>query len=206
MAGHAAIKGKHRLGLVEDTLPPLQESSDQANRLIAQLQQKQDDLENRMRRNNLRYVGLPEGTEGNNPASFLKDLLITTYGRKAFSQSFVVERAHWMKAKKPSPGASPRIVIAKFLNYKDRDAILHLARVKGNIPLHNHRVKAFPDFSTEVQRQRSQFADIKRHLRALHLKYAMLFPVRLRVVSKDRVHFFEEPEAVAAWLDQLNPA
>lgn len=144
-------ESEQRLGRVGDSIPPLQESSDQANRLIAQLQQKQDDLENHMR-NNLRFIGLPESAEGNNPATFLEELLITTYGREAFSQSFVVERAHRMPTKKPPQGAPPQVFIAKFLNYKDRDAILRLSREKGNIPLHNHQIMAFPDFSTEVQR------------------------------------------------------
>lgn len=189
----------------------VQESSDQANRLITQLQQKQDDLKNRMRGNNLRFIGLPEGTEGNNLATFLEDLLITTYEREAFSQSFAVERVHRMPAKKPPQGAPPRVFIAKFLNYKDRDAILRLSRNKGNIPLHNHQIMDFPDFSAEVKRQRSQFTDIKRRLkvrrlRVRHLKYAMLFPVRLRVVGEDRVHFFEEPRAASDWLDWLNTA
>lgn len=111
-----------------------------------------------------------------------------------------------MPAKKPPQGAPPRVFIAKFLNYKDRDAILCLSREKVNIPLHNHQIMAFPDFSAEVQQQHSQFTDIKRRLRVPHLKYAMLFPACLRVIGEDRVHFFEEPRAASDWLDQLNPA
>lgn len=55
-----------------------------------------------------------------------------------------------MPAKKPTQRAPPRVYIAKFLNYRDRDDILRLAREKGNIPLHNHQILAFPDFSAEV--------------------------------------------------------
>lgn len=124
-------KSEHRLGHKEDAFPPLQESSDQASRLIAQLQQKQDDLENCMRRNNLRFIGLPEGTEGNNPATFPEDLLITTYRQEAFSRSFVVERAHRMPAKKLPQGTPPRLLIAEFLNYKDRDRYPPLSQREG---------------------------------------------------------------------------
>lgn len=78
--------GEHeqRLSHAEDAIPPLQELSNQDSRLIAQLQQKQDDLKNSMRRNNLRFIGLPEGVEGANPATFLEELFITAYGREAF--------------------------------------------------------------------------------------------------------------------------
>lgn len=105
-----------QLGLGGGHSPPLQESSDQASRLIAQLKKKQDNLENRMRRNNLLFIGLPEGTEDNSPATYLEELLIATYGREALSQSFVVERAHWMPAKKPPQRAPLMVFIAKFLN------------------------------------------------------------------------------------------
>lgn len=67
---------------------PLQESSNQANHLIAKLEQ--NDLENRMRRINLRFIGL---LEGNNHATFLEELLIASYGHEAFSV-FMVEHTH----------------------------------------------------------------------------------------------------------------
>lgn len=191
-----------RIGRVEDTLHPLQNTQEDMQRQLQQLAQKQDDLENRTRRSNLRFIGLPEGSEGTDPATFLEQLLIKTYGREAFSTSFVVERAHRMPARRPPEGAPPRTFIAKLLNFRDRDAVLRLARLKGNIPYQSGSISAFPDFSAEVQRQRARFSDIKRRLKAHHIKYAMLFPARLRVVGEDRVHFFEDPHMASAWLDQ----
>ena len=43
---------------------------------------------------------------------------------------------------------------------------------------------------------------MKRRLRVLHLKYAMLFPARLRVEEDGRAQFFDTPAAAAAWLDR----
>lgn len=96
----------------------------------------------------------------------------------------------------------PRTFIAKFLNIRDPDAILRLSRVKGNIPLGNKMVAVFPDFSAEVQKRRRTFMEVKRRLRVKNLKYAMLFPARLRVEGGDRVHFFEDRKEAMAWLEQ----
>lgn len=63
-------------------------------------------------------------------------------------------------------------------------------------------VAVFPDFSAEVQRKRKTFMEAKRRLRVKHVKYAMLFPARLRVEGEDRAYFFEDPEAVITWLEQ----
>lgn len=144
---------------MEDALRPLQDSSDQVHHHLAQLQQKKDDLKNRLGCNNLRFIGLPKGAEEANPATFLKDLLITTYGREAYLQSFMVERAHHMVAKPPPQGVLPPAFIAKLLNYKDHDTICCLSPEKGNIPYYN----IFPDFSVKVQQQHN-FTEIKRHL------------------------------------------
>lgn len=195
-----------RIGRAEDIIHPLQHSCEDLQRQIQQLAQKHDDLENRSRRSNLRFIGLPEGAEGTDPATFLEKLLINTYGRDTFSTTFVVERAHRMPARRPPEGAPPRTFIAKLLNFKDRDAVLRMARLKGNIPFQSGFISAFPDFSAEVQRQRARFTEVKRRLRVHHIKYAMLFPARLRVVGEDRVHFFEDPAMASEWIDQQDAA
>lgn len=70
-------------------------------RQIQLLQSHQDDLENRIRRCNLRFIGIPEKEEGTDPVTFLESLLIAQYGREAFSMMFAVERAHRIPARPP---------------------------------------------------------------------------------------------------------
>lgn len=171
-----------RISRAEDILHPLQHTIDEVRRQLQQLSVKQDDMENRLRRCNLRFIGLPESTEGTDSAGFLKNLLTTTYGRGSFSVMFAVERMHRIPARPPPQGAPPCTLIAKFLNFKDRDKILRLTREKGNIPYTNvHRWK---------------FYDVKRRLRTLHIKYAMLYSAKLRVECDGRVQFFEDPEYI----------
>lgn len=190
-----------RISQVEDDISPLQITTERLQHQLNMVLIKQDDMENRLRRCNLRFVGLPEGEEGADPPSFLEKLLISTFGRAEFSTSFVVERAHRLASKPPPQGAPPRTFIAKLLNYRDRDAVLRLTRLKGNIPFNNGEVKVFPDFSAEVQKKRAQFTEAKRQLRIRQYKYAMLFPARLRVIGEDRAHFFDTPEAVLEWME-----
>lgn len=158
-------------------------------------------MENRLSRCNLRFVGLPERSEGSDPPTFLENLLITTFDREAFSFTFVVEHAHRLAERPPPSGAPPRPFIAKLLNYRDRDTILRLTCEKGNIPFGEAHIAVFPDFSAEVQKKRAQFSEAKRQLRNHHLTYAMLFPARLRVIRDGKAYFFEDPSAVIPWLE-----
>ena len=66
-----------------------------------------DDIENRLRRNNVRIVGLPEKTEGRDPTTFIESWLVEIFGKEAFSPFFTVERAHRTPGRPPQPGAPP---------------------------------------------------------------------------------------------------
>lgn len=96
---------------------------------------------------------------------------------------FSVERAHRVSACPPPPGANPHLFIFKLL-------------------IDNSKVSLFPDFSTEPQKWRAQFNDVKRHLRSLELKYAMLYPARFGAKAKGEVHLFEKPILAMQWQDR----
>lgn len=80
--------------------------------------------------------------------------------------------------------------------------VLSLAREKGAVQFNGTKISFYPDFSAEVQRRRSKFADVKKRLQRLQLKYVMLFPAKLRITAGDQNHFFENAQDAARWLDQ----
>lgn len=163
--------------------------------------QKSDDFENRLRRNNLRLIGVPEKAEGSNPTDFFEHWLAQLIGKDRLSPLFVVERAHRVPTRAMPPGAPPRPVLARILHYKDRDTILRAARDIPDIRIDNGKISIFPDFSAEVQRRRLQFFDVKKRLRALQLPYAMLYLARLRVAAPTGSQFFESAKQAVDWLD-----
>ena len=92
------------------------------------LKERIDDLEDRSRRNNLRFEGLEETSEENweqtaeKVSKLLKDKL-------QIRERVEIERAH--RVGKKSPGQS-RTIVAKFLRFSDRDKILQNSKnLKG---------------------------------------------------------------------------
>lgn len=163
---------------------------------------KVEDAEGRARRNNLRFVGFPEDCEQGNMERFLTTWLEGWLPPDALSRCFVVERAHRALQQKPPPGSRPRPVIAKFLNYLDRDTILKQARTKDQLLYQNSRIMIFPDYTRLVQQRRQSFTAAKARLRDLRITYALLFPARLRVVYRSKTMFFDTPEEVFQWTDE----
>lgn len=93
-------------------------------------------------------------------------------------------------------------MLARLLNYRDREVVLCLTREKGAVHINGAKISFYPDISAEVQRKRSKFMDVKKRLQRLQLKYAMLFPARLRITAGDQNHFFENAQEAADWLDR----
>lgn len=76
----------------------------------------------------------------------------------------------------------PTAILLKLLNSKDRDVILHNARIWPEpLRIDNTKVSFFRDFSAELQKQTAKLTDVKRLLRNLDLKYAMLYPANVQV-------------------------
>lgn len=195
-----------RVSDMEDQLPPLTQDTRTALQLARDACDHAEDLENRLRRNNVRIVGLPEKVEGRDPTTYVENWLMELFGKNAFSPLFAVERAHRVPSRPPPPGGPPRSILARILHYKDREAVLRHAREKANV-LHNGvRVSFYLDFSAEVQRRRAKFTDVKRRLRLLQLPYAMLYPAKLRIVVRGQAQFFESAKDASVWLDRNEQA
>lgn len=52
------------------------------------------DLEDRLRQNNLGFLGFPEGAKGRNPESFMEHWLTNTFGTSMFSSLYAIEREY----------------------------------------------------------------------------------------------------------------
>lgn len=144
-----------------------------------QMMAKLDDQEGRSRRNNTSLVGIPESVKGPALELIVEDIIQIQLQPRGLSNFFSVERAHRVPGGRPRPGALPRPVLARLLNFRDRDVILQVARVAPPIKIDNSIVSIYPDYTAAVSEQRRTFMDIKKELRQRKLKYSMLYPAKL---------------------------
>ena len=155
---------------------------------VQSLKGKVDDL-NRSRCNNIRVLGLPENAEGRDAAGFLERVLPELLGIENFSTPITCERAHRL-GKPPAGGADalrPRPMIAKLLNFKNKEKIMRLARQKGEIHYGNSRVYIFPDYSPSLQRLKDAFKDVKKSLRKRGIAYSLHHPAKLRITHEGNI-------------------
>lgn len=58
----------------------------------------------------------------------------------------------------------------------------------------------YPDFSPELQKKRARFGEVKRKLQQLKVKYALLYPARLRINAMGETVFLDSPARVEEWI------
>lgn len=205
LEGHAQrIKeAEERLSVVEDSAAGAQTAIAQMDKLLKVIANKSEDMEARSRRNNIRLIGIPESTNTGRMELYVEKLLMATVGVEKLSNHFIVERAHRALDPRPPPGAAPRPIIARLLNYRDRDVTLQAAREQKQMSYEGVPFSIFPDFTAHVQEERRKFGQVKAKLRAANIDYAMLYPARLRVTHQGQQHFFLKPQHVDKFLSQL---
>ena len=141
---------------------------------------------------NLRFLHVPEKSEGQDILGFMKGLIQLLLGAENFKLPPVIERAHryptMVQTNVQKPG--PRPILGKLLSLQDKQQILRLSREKNELKYKGNRVHIFPDFSAGLVIKRRQFDNIKKKLRELNMEYSLLYPASLRIISAGKAVLF----------------
>lgn len=196
-------QAEERISQTEDSVSTPQSATTTLEKKITSLTWKIDDLENRSRCSNLKILGLPEKSEGNDVCTFLESWLPEALDMGPLRKPLAIERAHkicYARQTAADTKATPRVMIAKFLDYRDKERVMRAARAKKEVLFQNHRIMFFPDLSAEVNKQWRQFDEVKKKLRAKGLIYGFIFPARLRVTTDGHAHVFQNSSEVNDFL------
>ncbi|KAJ1170319.1 hypothetical protein NDU88_002197 [Pleurodeles waltl] len=141
---------------------------------LMHLRSKLTDLEDRSRRNNIRLLGFPEGIEGTDILSYLRDILpkLTDI---TFDPLLEFERVHRLGPKRQDGKGRPRSIIACLLRHGQARQLLQAARAQGLLRLGTLEIRLSADFSKETADRRRAFLS----LRHLDVKFGLFEPARM---------------------------
>uniref|UniRef100_A0A3P9INR8 L1 transposable element RRM domain-containing protein n=1 Tax=Oryzias latipes TaxID=8090 RepID=A0A3P9INR8_ORYLA len=175
-------EAEERISAVEDECCVLKGKVEELDKRNKALEDKLVDMETRSRLNNIRVVGLPEGAEGLDPCSFL--------------ECWLADALDMGPLRSRATGDPPRPLIMRFLNYKQKVAVMNAARKKGDIRYKNINVRLYNDLATEVHKQRKQYDAVHAQLQRLGLRHGFRPPTKLLVTYKERTHTFDNESQV----------
>lgn len=157
-----------------------------------------DDMNNRMRRNNLILKGLPEGEHESWSDT---EQLVSNFIRENITQNLGdIERAHRLGQKRTG---STRPVIVKFLSFKSKDEVLRHAYKLKNVP--SPKVWISEDFSPNVQFARQRLWEFASQFREQNIRYKLSYD-KLRVGNQTYVYNNESAGVVQLQAPQRESA
>ncbi|KAJ1193030.1 hypothetical protein NDU88_002336 [Pleurodeles waltl] len=164
---------------------------------------KLTDLEDRSRRDNVRFLGFPENIEGEDLHGFLRDTLprLTSI---TFAPPLEFQRAHRLGPRRPSTDALPRPIIACPLRHAQARQLIQRAHTQGSCQLDGHTIRISVDFSKETSERRRAFLALRPRLRQMEVKYGLFDPARRWITKNGASKDFYDPEDLRSFLDGLS--
>lgn len=164
------------------------------------LKARNEDLEARSRRCNLRVVGIKEGREvGERPVEFMSRLLKQTLG---LEEAPVLDRAHRSLRKRQEDGLPPRAWVIRCHYFQQRETILEKARTLRQITTaEGDKIRILPDYTQAVVQQRAAFYEVRGLLRGCEgVQSGLWYPAELRITVNGTRKSFKDPVAAKEYV------
>ncbi len=171
---------------------------------LERLTEKMTDMEDRCRRNNVRLVGLPEGMEGPDAASFLRANL-SKWIPSLRGRDIEIDRAH--RVYDGGRGSDrPRTLIFRVLRWHDRSDILKGARQAYPVKCAQNNVTLlfFPDFSPATAIRRKAFGPVLKKMTALGLQPFLIYPAVIKLRHKGEQRSFDSPQKAEDFISSMS--
>ncbi|KAJ1097364.1 hypothetical protein NDU88_002484 [Pleurodeles waltl] len=127
-------------------------------------------------------IGFPEWAEGNAAKSFVKRWIKDVLMLAGLSTMFTIKQAHPVLMAPLGPGARPRTIIVRILNYSARDCILHAQETNTAI-FDNHKISIYQDPTNKIQGSWKTFLEVKAKLQDMGVLYMLLYLAHLQPIS-----------------------
>lgn len=190
-----------------DAVSTLQREVAKLKKDVVTLEAKNEDLEARSRRCNVRITGIKERREeGKHIPDFISELLKDSL---QLDKAPVLDRAHRTLRARPEDGHPARAFVVKCHYFQERELLLKKAAQRREIVTSDgDKIHLQPDYTQKVMKQRSAFNEVRGILRSYEgVRYGLFYPAELRITAKDgmRRSFKDAKQAMDFVRDTLKP-
>lgn len=195
-------EAENRVSDNEDRTNSLETKISLLEKKVEELTARADDSENRNRRENIRLIGLKEGSEGKQAVAFFESWLPDVLGIQTKRGIIKIDRAHRaLMERKPNYN---RPVIIKLHNASDKRRILTAAREKGEVIYEGKKILIRQDFSQSVREARREFNNICEGLLEKKIRFRMLYPATLTITVRGKEHKFDTPTKAEKFISRCD--
>uniref|UniRef100_A0A5F9D694 L1 transposable element RRM domain-containing protein n=1 Tax=Oryctolagus cuniculus TaxID=9986 RepID=A0A5F9D694_RABIT len=192
----------NRMGEAEERILDLQDreqeriqSDQRKEEEIRNLKHIVGNLQDTIKKPNIRVLGVPEGMEREKGLEGLfSEILAENFPGLEKDREILVQEAHRTPNKHDQKRSSPRHVVIKLSTVKHKEKILKCAREKRQITLRGSPIRLTADFSSETLQARREWRDIAQVLREKNCQPRILYPAKLSFVNEGEIKTFHSKQ------------
>ncbi|KAJ1097950.1 hypothetical protein NDU88_003066 [Pleurodeles waltl] len=168
------------------------------------LQDKLESLENNMRRNNIRLLGVPEGLEGEDIKGYVISLIRESIPSLAFlNLEEDIQRVHRDPFRKNPGRKNPRRILINFATYTIKEKILSEAIKAGTFSKGDWSLRVILDVSRAMLDRQWELGNFMQELRSLGATVQLRFPAALRIMWRNKMYNMRDPGEVRTFIEQI---
>ncbi|KAJ1185762.1 hypothetical protein NDU88_002549 [Pleurodeles waltl] len=155
---------------------------------------KLESLENNQRRNNLRFLRLPEGLEGDDLEGFVVKLIRQEIQFEDAEVNIAkdIQRVHRVPAKMPPNRDRPRKILVYFLTHGFKERILEMALKKKSLSVNGAPFEVRSDLASITLNKQWELGERIDILRRLGATAQLRFLASLRVMANNKMYNFSD--------------
>ncbi|KAJ1103579.1 hypothetical protein NDU88_001000 [Pleurodeles waltl] len=197
---------EQRVSDLEDVENQVETSTSQIQSELEDLQIKLDEMENRSRRSNLRFVGVPEEIEKASSVTKAVSELIckTILLDRAETGDLSIMRAHRVPFIRPANSKYSRTILVNFGDYRIKEQILSQARKAREFKMDDSfSFCVFSDMSVTAAHRRCEFVGLIDNFKRLGAPVGIAQLAKLKVLYKGQAKVFQNVQEARNILELL---
>uniref|UniRef100_A0A8C0N314 L1 transposable element RRM domain-containing protein n=1 Tax=Canis lupus familiaris TaxID=9615 RepID=A0A8C0N314_CANLF len=192
---------EERVSDLEDKLIAQRETEEKRDKQLKDHEDRLREINDSLRKKNLRLIGVPEGAERDRGPEYVFEQILAenfpNLGRETGIQIQEIERSPPKINKNRS---TPRHLIVKLANSKDKEKILKAARDKKSLTFMGRSIRVTADLSTETWQARKGWQDIFRVLNEKNMQPRILYPARLSFKMEGEIKSFQDRQQLKEYV------
>ena len=145
-------------------------------------------MQDNMKRNNIRIIGIPEGEEEEQGIENLfEKVMMENFPNLMREKVTQIQETQRVPSKRNPKRPTARHIIIKMAKFEDKERILKAAREKQEITYKGAPIRLATDFSMETLQARREWQKIFQVMRTRGLQPRRLYPARLSIKTEGHI-------------------
>ena len=205
MEGHNSRfeQAEERISELEDRSFEFIHTKEQMVKKMEKYEQCLRELSDNMKRTNIRVMGIPEGEErGKGAERVIEDIFTENFPTLIKDRKLEIQEVQRTPNRIDPNRPTPRHLLVRLSNVKDKERILKAAREKQSITYKGKSIRLCTDFSAETMEARRQWHDIFKILKEKNCQPRILYPAKLSFKNEGEIKTFSDKQTLREFVNK----